>query len=502
MTLSISCWSMQLWRAALFFLAATLLLSPGQGSAANWSVKDLNDGVIDTSGVGFSIEGLSGVNYVGASPEMGKQRFMAIQDSNNSPATSSLVIFDVTFSKNGNITAAEAVDRILVNESLFFGGIVSTGTSVFLAYDNTGTPSGSGVREYDLASGELLQSVAIPMVYTGNERSNFGFESLARDRDTKMWTANESALTVDGPAATTEAGTLVRILEFDVAGNTVTAAGQFAYEVESIHTTGGSPSTSGLVELVSLPDGTLLALENSFSAFVSPVHRSSIYEIDFTGLNGVDLTPVGKSELWSDQAGGGLGQDLEGLTVGPSLGDGKWVLFGVVDNSDYISTNTVVSLEIESSTPVSPGLDTADFDEDGDVDGKDFLQWQRGFNVASLAGLGHGDANFDGDIDAADEMIWEGQFGVSASPSIDADFDQDNNIDGNDFLIWQRGRTTLAEGDSDGSMTVDGVDLANWESRFGDVISPLTAIQTVPEPSTLGLLLVGTLAVVARRRRG
>ena len=42
----------------------------------------------------------------------------------------------------------------------------------------------------------------------------------------------------------------------------------------------------------------------------------------------------------------------------------------------------------------------ADFDDDGEVDGADFLNWQRGFG---------GTANFDddGDVDGADFLVWQ-----------------------------------------------------------------------------------------------
>ncbi|MCH8840516.1 MAG: hypothetical protein IH831_07530, partial [Planctomycetes bacterium] len=45
---------------------------------------------------------------------------------------------------------------------------------------------------------------------------------------------------------------------------------------------------------------------------------------------------------------------------------------------------------------------SADFDEDGDVDGKDFLTWQRGLGILLGAAHGDGDADGDGDVDLAD----------------------------------------------------------------------------------------------------
>jgi uncharacterized sulfatase len=54
----------------------------------------------------------------------------------------------------------------------------------------------------------------------------------------------------------------------------------------------------------------------------------------------------------------------------------------------------------------------ADFDEDGDVDGADFLAWQRNVGKTSGAVLEDGDANGDGAVDDVDLEAWTGQFGV------------------------------------------------------------------------------------------
>ncbi len=86
----------------------------------------------------------------------------------------------------------------------------------------------------------------------------------------------------------------------------------------------------------------------------------------------------------------------------------------------------------------------------------------------------------------------------------DADFDQDGDVDGSDFLAWQRGfgsGTTLAEGDANGDGNVDELDLVAWESQFGQ--SNLTAQQaatSIPEPSSL-LLAIGFLVVIPSRLR-
>ena len=52
----------------------------------------------------------------------------------------------------------------------------------------------------------------------------------------------------------------------------------------------------------------------------------------------------------------------------------------------------------------------ADFDSDGDVDGADFLAWQRGFGATSDATPQQGDANADFQVDAEDFAIWQAGF--------------------------------------------------------------------------------------------
>jgi hypothetical protein len=63
-----------------------------------------------------------------------------------------------------------------------------------------------------------------------------------------------------------------------------------------------------------------------------------------------------------------------------------------------------------SSTPFS-----ADFDLDGDVDGGDFLVWQRFNGLMAGATKSQGDANADGKVNGADLTIWRSQIGAGGS---------------------------------------------------------------------------------------
>jgi endo-1,4-beta-xylanase len=59
------------------------------------------------------------------------------------------------------------------------------------------------------------------------------------------------------------------------------------------------------------------------------------------------------------------------------------------------------------------GPASADFDLDGDVDGRDFLTWQRGFGAVDAA-FAQGDANYDGEVDELDLAVWQAGYGGGA----------------------------------------------------------------------------------------
>ena len=70
------------------------------------------------------------------------------------------------------------------------------------------------------------------------------------------------------------------------------------------------------------------------------------------------------------------------------------------------------------------------------------------------------------------------------------DFDLDDDVDGADFLKWQRGESPNPLSHSD---------LADWRANFGTVPSPAAGVSTaVPEPAT-GILLILGIAVLLFR---
>ncbi len=105
----------------------------------------------------------------------------------------------------------------------------------------------------------------------------------------------------------------------------------------------------------------------------------------------------------------------------------------------------------------------------------------------------------------------EGQdyFGISAASfSIaallgGADFTGDGSIDGADLSAWQLGFGTTsgaatANGDADLDADVDGADFLAWQSEYGGPAAA-ASLQAVPEPSTVAMVLLGTLFLVYLR---
>jgi subtilisin family serine protease len=75
---------------------------------------------------------------------------------------------------------------------------------------------------------------------------------------------------------------------------------------------------------------------------------------------------------------------------------------------------------------VNPGVQIIhgpDFNNDGKVNGRDFLIWQRGFGITTGATAAQGDADSDGDVDGDDLQLWRDEYesasNVSAVTAVD-----------------------------------------------------------------------------------
>ncbi|WP_148073220.1 choice-of-anchor Q domain-containing protein [Bythopirellula goksoeyrii] len=136
------------------------------------------------------------------------------------------------------------------------------------------------------------------------------------------------------------------------------------------------------------------------------------------------------------------------LNVSPLLGP-------LADNGGPTKTHALL--------PGSPAIDAGDPSVQFDPDSFD----QRG-----LARVADGDPPESLVIDI-------GAYEAQIAPS--ADFDSDGDVDGHDFLAWQRGfgksNAVPADGDSDDDGDVDASDLATWQLTYDEVVSPMKDVQ-------------------------
>lgn len=80
---------------------------------------------------------------------------------------------------------------------------------------------------------------------------------------------------------------------------------------------------------------------------------------------------------------------------------------------------------------------------------------------------------------------------------IAADFDDDDDVDGDDLTIWEGTFGATDAGDADGDGDSDGNDFITWQRQFGLTSPPAAAAAGVPEPSTAALAMLALVGLGA-----
>jgi hypothetical protein len=301
--------------------AGVCMVSAPPAQGARWVVTDPGQGPVSLPRSHTGARELSGLAWAGG------DRYYAVSDKLQA-------VFPLTIElqrPRGTIGAVAVQARIRLRGTSDLEGVVYDDGSVWVS-DETGP----AIREYRLSDGAPLRALELPDVFR-HIRNNLSLESLSMDPErAALWTANEEALTVDGPVSSEDAGTVVRLQRFDRAG---TPNGQWAYRTDPLDGNlllpGRDIEASGVSDLVALPGGDLLVLERAYGA---EGLRIRLYDVDFTGatdvgalsaLAGAAYTPVRKTLLWQRTF-----PDLnyEGAALGPRLDDGAHSLVLISDD--------------------------------------------------------------------------------------------------------------------------------------------------------------------------
>lgn len=186
-----------------------------------------------------------------------------------------------------------------------------------------------------------LSDAFIPLKGSG-VRKNLALESLtlsyAKDL---LITASENALAQDGPEATLEHGSRSRVLA--LYRSLGFPAAEYIYETEPVATPSNPADafkTNGLVELLTVSPGQMIALERSFSVGSGITIR--LFQVDFSGATNIlglhsienhQINPLKKSLLLNMNSLGIKLDNIEGISFGPRLKTGEQTLILVSDNN-------------------------------------------------------------------------------------------------------------------------------------------------------------------------
>lgn len=191
--------------------------------------------------------------------------------------------------------------------------------------------------------------------------------------------------------------------------------------------------------------------------------------------------------------------DLPDLAVADSSRSGKVVV--MLNTSvtllpgDFDRNGVVNAIDLRVLTD-SFGLRGEDLDDvgdrDGDVDGNDFLTWQRNLG-RDVAANPAGDYDRSGSVGSNDLSIWKTGYG-QVNTDHGADGDRDGDVDGADFLVWQRnlGATVTAAlqtANKVRSAASAAFDVATWSHTVAaapDLVSPIMRMPSNDSQSSDG----------------
>ncbi|MCB0215516.1 MAG: esterase-like activity of phytase family protein [Caldilineae bacterium] len=248
------------------------------------------------------------------------------------------------------------------------------------------------LRAFD-AAGRQQAALPVPDHFLPAEggargvRDNQAFEPLTvSPSGFRLYSGTENALVQDGPAAGPTEGSRSRVLVYglgsaQIGGPAGRLLSEHVYPVAPIPVApepADGFADNGLVELTALDEaGTLLALERSYAVGVGNTVR--LFETSVAGATDVSqldalVDPVSGTplpverpmpkRLLADIASLGIAPDnLEGMTLGPTLPDGRRVLILVSDdnfNASQVTQLVALALTLETRAPepsatASPG---------------------------------------------------------------------------------------------------------------------------------------------------
>ena len=137
-------------------------------------------------------------------------------------------------------------------------------------------------------------------------------------------------------------------------------------------------------------------------------------------------------------------------------------------------------------------------DEFGSMPGEIYLAlalYESGDGGALVSSLQlPGTLDSDGNLQAGEYLLYQ------LSSPLEADFDNDNDVDRDDLLVWEQSYGNGSGGDADGDGDTDAFDFLIWQRQLGSSVGLSLTAQAVPEPSAI-VLVCGAALFWCRTRK-
>jgi hypothetical protein len=190
-------------------------------------------------------------------------------------------------------------------------------------------------------------------VQTRGIRGNLGFEALAfSPRESAVYALNEEALAQDGPITTLRAGTLDRLLRYAWSDDQASPGRQVVYRTDKFFATPVPPdqfADNGISAMVwirdLLPEFDFIFMEKAFVTGVG--NNVNLWGVTTGNADDVsdqaalaqpfDGRLVGRTFLANVGSVGVTPDNLEGMTRGPRLSDGRTALL-IISDDNYSNT--------------------------------------------------------------------------------------------------------------------------------------------------------------------
>lgn len=357
----------------------------GEGAQTVVDVEFLGEVVVPTGTVfeGTEVGGLSSITF----DAQRNVYYVLSDDQGNRPTGDPVRFYTVAIDLgDGTLDAGDvdflAVDQLFDNRNRPYppGGLDPEGFTLgrpgFLFMSSEGNILADPIidpfiKRYN-RQGRVTATLPVPEKYIPNGvdkgvRFNLAFESLNPTPNGRyLVTAGEGALFQDGPASTFTNGSLARILLYDLRKRTPTS--EYVYEVGPWAEPSDIFGVNGIVEVLPIDDaGTMLVMERSFSVGgslgggtgnvvvineISTQGATDVLDVDalYQGGSPIPFTPVSQREIFAYDDLGIPIDNVEGMTFGPTLPDGRRTLVTVSDNNfaaEQFTQFIVLALEIE-----------------------------------------------------------------------------------------------------------------------------------------------------------